>query len=861
MDLSTPLEKAFRLNPLQKIGLKKLKLETVKDLLFYFPGRYEEPGQIRNIRDLTEGEEVVIYGKVLSAKTLKGWKSKIPMAEAIIDDGTSKIKAVWFHQAYMAKKIPVGHFGEFRGKITRRKDEIYLANPDVREALPTMAAKNSLFTQNSDEKSVSNNLFLIPVYSETRGLSSGWFYYHIQTILKTGLSDKLVDPLPEEIIKRYNLPRLKTALVWIHSPKKASDASAAKKRFSFEEILYIQLKRLRDKQTYQSNPSFAIKVTAKEIQEFVGRFPFPLTTAQNKAIKQIMADLGGDKPMTRLLEGDVGSGKTAVAATTAFAVVKSGFEVAYMAPTEILARQHFESFIEYFKHIPNIGIGLMTGSECRKFPSKLGAGHTHLSKTQLLKWVADGRIPILIGTHSLIQKTVKFKNLAYTIIDEQHRFGVYQRAALVRRTNAERTQNCAENNFLYKDLSYQIRSAIFNVKKGLGSGHKEVVYQRALEEEFKQNNLKFDRENRIPILYGNKNVGTYIPDFVVEDKIIVELKTIPFIGSAEKKQLWSYLKGSKYKVALLVNFSPTELQIERIVYDTARENSAFVLRSSASSPHLLSMTATPIPRTLALTVYGDLDLTLLDEMPKGRKAVITEIIAPDKRAETYEFIRTQIKAGRQAYVICPRIDEPDPDKEMALIAKSAVAEQERLGTKIFPEFMVGLVHSKMRPTEKEEMMSEFTAGKIDILVATSVIEVGVNVANATIIIIEGAERFGLAQLHQLRGRVIRSNHQAYCFLFSETKSAKSFARLKALKTAKNGFELAEQDLALRGAGGLSAGKQWGISDIGMEAIQNIKMVEAARTEAQNLLKADLELKKYPLIKEKISGRQTEIHFE
>lgn len=721
MELSTPLEKAFKLNPLQKIGLKKLKLETISDLLFYFPSRYEEPGQIKNIRDISEGEETVIFGKVISAKTLKSFRTKIPMAEAIIDDGTSKIKAVWFHQAYMAKKIPVGQFGEFRGKITKRparaggKDEIYLANPDVRETLPNIAAKNSLFYNNEIK---DQNLFLIPVYPETKGLSSGWFYYHIQTILKAGVNEQLIDSLPAKIIKQYNLPSLKTAIVWIHSPKKQSDAESAKKRFSFEEIFYIQLKRLQDKHKYQNNPFFKIKVSQNDIQEFLGRFPFAPTEAQIKAIKQIVADLGGDKPMTRLLEGDVGSGKTAVAATTAFAIVKSGYEVAYMAPTEILARQHFESFIEYFKHIPNIGIGLMTGSECRKFPSKLEDGHTHLSRTQLLKWVADGRIPILIGTHSLIQKTVKFKNLAYSIIDEQHRFGVMQRAKLTRKDS---------------------------------------------------------------------------------DK--------------------------------------------------------------AKVPHLLSMTATPIPRTLALTIYGDLDLTLLDQMPTGRKPIITEIITPDKRGETYEFIREQIKAGRQVYVICPRIDEPDPNKEMALNAKSVTAEQIKLGEQIFPEFIVGLVHGKMKPSDKEEMMGEFKAGKIDILVATSVIEVGVNVPNATIIIIEGAERFGLAQLHQLRGRVIRSNTQAYCFLFSETKSTKSFTRLKALKTAKNGFELAEQDLALRGAGNLNVGKQWGISDIGMEAIKNIKMVEAARTEAKNILDQDLELNKYPLIRKKIAQNKTEIHFE
>jgi ATP-dependent DNA helicase RecG len=403
--------------------------------------------------------------------------------------------------------------------------------------------------------------------------------------------------------------------------------------------------------------------------------------------------------MSRLLEGDVGSGKTAVAATTTYAAVTTRpqgqnfgtLQVAYMCPTEILAKQHFESFIKYFYHL-GISIGLITSSGCRKFPSKVDpTGWTDISRTQLLKWVANGEIPILIGTHSLIQDKVIFKHLAYVIIDEQHRFGTTQRQKLAR------------------------------------------------------------KEKRMP--------------------------------------------------------------------------------------HLLSMTATPIPRTLALTIYGDLDLILLDEMPHGRKPVITDIIPPTKRSETYEKIRTEIKAGRQVYVICPRIDEPDPTKELALNAKSVTEEAKRLKKEIFPEFEIGIIHGKMKPSSKDEMMEDFASGKINILVATSVIEVGVNVPNATVILIEGAERFGLAQLHQLRGRVIRSNHQAYCYVFSETKTKTSMDRLKALKTAKNGFELAEHDLQLRGTGELYGRKQWGISDLAMEALKNIKMVEAARTEARTLLES------------------------
>ena len=279
------------------------------------------------------------------------------------------------------------------------------------------------------------------------------------------------------------------------------------------------------------------------------------------------------------------------------------------------------------------------------------------------------------------------------------------------------------------------------------------------------------------------------------------------------------------------------------------------------APHLLSMTATPIPRTLALTIYGDLDLTLLDQMPHGRKLIITKIILPSERNKTYEEIRKELHTGRQLYVICPRINEPDPTKELAIIAKSVTLEAERLKKEVFTEFSVAILHSKMTPAEKEKVMSDFVAHKTDILVATSVVEVGVNVPNATMIVIEGAERFGLSQLHQLRGRVIRSNHQAYCYVFTESKSDKTKDRLKALTTAKNGFELAEFDLAQRGAGELYGQKQWGISDLAMEAIKNIKMVEAARTEAIRIIEEDCEFNKYPLIKDYLKNQTEKIHFE
>ncbi len=705
----------FRPNPLQKKALTKLGLKTVADLLRYLPSRYGSAGTARKIAELKVGDEAVIYAKVLKNQTKKAFKKRIPMAEALVEDETGKIKIIWFHQAYLAKKAPAGTGAYFRGKITERKGELYLANPEIDAAgVPAkkVSAGESLFASGEESEQPT------PVYPETRGLSSGWFHHHLKTILSEGVHEQLVDPLPEAILTKFNLPKLSSALVWAHNPKRREDAEAARKRFAFEEIFIIQLARLKDRAAYQAAGAKQIDLPLNKLDEFLKRFPFPLTGAQTRAINEILADFKLGRPMTRLLEGDVGSGKTAVAAATAYAVVQAGAEVGYMAPTEILAKQHFESFINYFKHLP-INVGLITGSGCYKFPSKTNVGgFTNISRPQLLKWVANGEIPILIGTHALIQKTVKWKNLAYVIIDEQHRFGLMQRAKLT------------------------------------------------------------------------------------------------------------------------------------------KKNESLV-------PHLLSMTATPIPRTLALTIYGDLDLSLLDELPAGRKNIITQIIPPSEaeRQKVYEALRQEIKAGRQAYVICPRIDEPDPDKATALQTKSAKAELKKLGERIFPEFMVGLVHSKMKPADKEEVMRDFTAGKIDILVATSVVEVGVNVPNATSIIIEGAERFGLAQLHQLRGRVFRSSHQAYCYLFTEAKSDTSLTRLKSLVNAKNGFELAEMDLALRGAGALSGGKQWGISDLGMEAIKNLKLVSAARESAQKLVASDPNLTSHPEIQKILATRARTLHFE
>lgn len=728
MNPETLIEKAFRLSPEQKKALGRLRITTVSDLLYHFPVRYSDMSTLSNIETAEAGTLVTLYGKLSKLETKKGFKTKIPMSTGVLEDFSGqKIKIVWMNQAYLAKMFHDGDTVKLTGKMTDGKYGKSLMNPEIERA-PDMPidVHDSLFAVH--EKS----FFGYPVYAETRGITSKWMYHSILKLLGQKIHEHLTDPIPGEILTKYKLPKLGTALVWIHNPEKKEHADAARKRFAFEEIFLIQLRRQFERKQYEALFSYRLEIPHSDINDFISRFPFTPTQSQTDAIDSVLKDFEMDKPMSRLIEGDVGSGKTFVAATVAYATIRNrpvgsdgkqqsfgSLQVAYMAPTEVLATQLFENFVEYFKHT-GISIGLITGSGCRKFPTKIASAQkpwTDISRPQLLKWIKNGEIPIVIGTHALIQKSVDFQDLGLVIIDEQHRFGTNQRMKLAKK-----------------------------------EGH---------------------------------------------------------------------------------------------------------------APHYLSMTATPIPRTLALTLYGDLDLTVIDQMPSGRKQVITEIVhgAETKRNEAYEKIKQELAAGRQAYIICPRIDDPDEETEQKLNLKSVTSEAKRLGEKIFKDYRIGIMHSKMTPVKKDAVMKQFANHEIDILVSTSVVEVGVSVANATNIIIEGADRFGLAQLHQLRGRVIRGNHQAYCYLFADAKSEKTADRLKAFVKAKNGFELAELDLMQRGSGDLAGLKQWGISDIGMEAIKNIKMVEFARNEAIDMIKHDPELDHHPFLKNYVSQKDSEIHFE
>ena len=753
-----------RLKPDQKRALHKLGVRTIRDLLYHFPARYENAGPTGTIAGVAAGGEVTLYGTVRKPDIRKTWKSRRPIAEAWLEDNSGRIKMMWFSQPYIAKSLHDGMHVKVSGRIAGEGAKIYLANPEIEKTpIEPEDVHNSLF--HSEVGHPMSNLY--PIYPESKGVSSLWLTHAVRKVFEAGVHECIDDPIPPDILARYNLPSVASALVFIHTPRVMPDALAARKRFAFEEVFALQVVMQGRRRAHLREEALPVAVNRAALDEFIASFPFPPTRAQMRAIESIVNDFEKTHPMLRLLEGDVGSGKTAVAAATAYLVATSlpkgriagTLQVAYLVPTEILAKQHFSTFVSYFKDHP-IPIGLITGSECRKFPSRVRYEESaKLSKPAFKKMVANGEIPIVIGTHALVEKSLSFKYFAYAIIDEQHRFGTVHRKALVTRKAPaqERFENPSDAR-RGKSVSRGVRGGTTRETDGA---------RNAADEDFR----------------------------------------------------------------------------------------------NAPAPHLLSMTATPIPRTLALTLYGDLDLTLLDEMPAGRKPIKTEVLGPEKREQAYERVRSELALGRQAYVICPRIDEPDPAKELALQAKSVKAEAARLERDVFPEATIDILHSKMRPAEKEAVMKRFEKGEVDILVATSVVEVGVNVPNATVILIEGAERFGLAQLHQLRGRVIRSTHQSYCFALPESFGPATKERMKAFVSAKNGFELAEYDLALRGAGELAGGKQWGVSDIAMEALKNLKLVEAARSEAARLVESDPDLREHPALKARAHAADTEMHLE
>jgi ATP-dependent DNA helicase RecG len=718
----TPLLKRF-----EKIGIK-----TVRDLLWHFPSRYEDFSEICKIDDLEPGELATVQAaieEVTSRRTRRG----LTIIEAMLSDESGTIRAVWFNQPYIANTLHAGRIANFSGKVSiSEENELYFNNPTY-----------EIIRQDSEAIHTGR---LVPVYPETKGLTSRGIRFAIRIAMKH--NPALAEWIPQEILSHYDLPDLQKALQDIHLPARFEDAATAQRRFRFENLFLLQLFNLQQKLKLSHEQAPVIPIDVERIKHILATLPFSLTQSQKQSLWDIVQDLAKPKPMNRLLQGDVGSGKTIVAAIAAITAAEHGFQTVFMAPTEILARQHFETFQRFLKHVAQENqptVGLATGSgTIMLYDNDLTA---KTPKAEFWKKSAAGEIAIVFGTHALVEKSARFKNLGLVVIDEQHRFGVNQRKTLARSASA------------------------------------------------------------------------------------------------------------------------------------------------AGIPHLLSMSATPIPRTLMMTVFGDLDVSLITELPAGRKPILTKIVSPIERQTTYEFVRGEVKKGRQAFVICPLITPdtdvalredagsvlpkkkstdrpvgiyPRPDRgrtTTTLDLRSVEEEYEKLSTKIFPEFKIAMLHGKMKPKEKETVMRDFKEGKIDMLVATSVIEVGVDVPNAAIMIIEGADRFGLAQLYQFRGRIGRGEYQSYCFLMTEMKGEKAKARLRAILKAKNGFELAEEDLKLRGPGEFFGEVQSGFSDATLEALRDPALVKTSREAAAETVRTDPTFKNHLQLKIRLAAFTKNLHRE
>lgn len=719
LQINTPLKNIPKITPKYAKTLEKLGLFTVRDLLLYFPFRYDDFSKTVEFSENYLGETVTIEGKIIKTKLNRIFRRRMTIVEIILQDKNNiPLKAVWFNQPFILESLKEDVIVRLSGKLERQGKYFFMNSPAWEKA----------------SRDATNTGRLVPVYSETVGITSKWIRWQIKELLGHSMSKcEFVDVLPYEIRKKFNLYDIYTAVNQLHFPESKEKLIRAQKRMAFEEMFLVQLKSLEVKKQWEGNNSINIKFDEKLIKNFVSKLPFKLTDAQRKASFEILKDLEKSKPMNRLLEGDVGSGKTVVAAIASLQAVSAGYQAAIMAPTEVLARQHFLSFSELLKDF-NINIALLTnsyqlkvtgnqqlvnGKNSKTTSYKLPVtSYDKVSRTELLKEINSKKINLIIGTHAIIQKDVAFKNLALIIIDEQHRFGVAQRAALQQET--------------------------MGIKDG-------------------------------------KN------------------KTIP---------------------------------------------------------HLLTMTATPIPRTLAIAFFGSLDLSILDEIPKNRKPIITKIIPPAAKNSTYSFIKNEIKSGRQIFIIFPLVEESKALSEV----KAAVEEHRKL-EKIFPEYKIGLLHGRLKAKEKEKVMQDFKDKKSQVLVSTSVVEVGIDIPNATVMVIENAERFGLSQLHQFRGRVGRGEHQSYCFLFTESNTQKSIERLRAMEKTNDGFEISKIDLELRGPGQFFGTMQSGLPDIAMENLSNIKLIKLAREEATSLLKSDPQLKKHPLLADALQKFSEKIHLE
>jgi ATP-dependent DNA helicase RecG len=676
--LSAPLTVLQGVGPRHASTLETLGLRTLGDLLYYYPRRYDDYSQLKPIKSLWYGEQVTVIGAVQSvhARPIQGGARSI--VEVIIGDGTGSLRLTWFNQPWLANRLREGQQISVSGTVEQHLGRLVMKQPDW-EAVEV----EHLHTNR-----------VVPIYPLTGRITQKWLRGIINQVV-TWWAPAVVDPVPEEVRSSAQLMPLGTALLQVHFPDSQGKLKAARERLAFDEIFFLQMGVLGQKRDWKQAEGRRFSVAQDWLDARLRTLPFALTAGQARALTEIRHDLDSGQPMNRLLQGDVGSGKTVIAALAAAMIAAGGAQAAVMAPTGILAEQHYRTFVE-----------LLSGAGAAIQPEqvRLLIGDTpEAEKDVIRRGLADGSIGIVIGTHAVIEAPVQFKDLQLAVIDEQHRFGVEQRAEL---------------------------------------------------------------------------------------------------------------------------------------------------RSKGTDPHLLVMSATPIPRSLALTVYGDLDLSVIEEMPAGRQPVDTHVLRPQERERAYTLIRGQIREGRQAFVIYPLIEESEKMDEL----KGAVDDFEVLSKEIFPDLRLGLLHGRLKPDEKDATMRTFRMGEYDILVSTTVIEVGVDVPNASVMLIEGADRFGLAQLHQLRGRVGRGSAQSYCLLIPAREDNAENDRLRAMTESNDGFFLAERDLQQRGPGEFLGTRQSGYaSGLRMASITDLPLIEKARAQAQKLFDADPDLRRpeYALLAESL----------
>ncbi len=673
-------------------AFKRLGIQTIADLLLYYPVRYEDYSQITDISALQEGDQTTIRGKVELIGRKRSFKRRTYITEAIVADQTDQLRVIWFGSPYITRVLKVG-------------DEVFLSGKVKADMLGNVMNNPTYEKAKGHGTSTTHTARIVPLYGLTKGITHKQMRFFIKQAMD--VVDEISEWLPDDVRDQVDVMGLSEALRFIHFPETDAELSFAQARLKFDELFVLQLRAEMIRQSQKRYTAPRISFNQEKVKAFVSDLPFELTKDQKIAAWDIIQDCQKAEPMNRLLEGNVGSGKTVVAALSMYNAFLSNKQSVMMAPTEILAKQHYESAKQLLGD--EVPVALFTGKECiNPFPSS----HSAKSKkrAELRDRIECGEVPVVIGTHALLNDAVHFDDLGLTIVDEQHRFGVEQRKIL-------------------------------------------------------------------------------------------------------------------------------------------REKSG----DASTAPHFLSMSATPIPRSLALTLYGDLDISIIKQMPPGRKIIKTRFVECVHREKAYQFIAQQMKRGRQGFVVCARIGE---DGEEVTEKKSVLTEYEKLSKEIFPDFRIAYLHGKMKKSDKDEVMESFKKGGIDMLVSTSVIEVGVNIPNATVMMIEDAERFGLAQLHQFRGRVGRSDHQSYCFVFTDSDVEEVVERLSFFEKNTNGFSLAEYDLKRRGPGDVYGTAQSGAVPLRFASLADTELIQKARALAR-----DIDFDAFPTLRERVRAWEHAVHLE